>query len=223
MFTGLRTYNPYFGCKHHCYNDGCFAKKRLAHRIGTGINCQLCYDFKPHFHPKRLTRIPKDPRLFVGAHCDQFAEWVESGTIFIILDACKQTPKDQWFYETKNPRRYLEFLKFFPENTMLSTTIETNRVYNTKIRGRTPTPDQRLDSMLDVKEHADFPLHIAVEPILDFDLPVMVEWMRLIEPVKVAIGYDSLGNHLPSPPVEKTEKLIKELEGFTEVERKQIP
>lgn len=222
MFEDLRTWNPWFGCKYGCYRKGCWAYKRLAHRMGKMLKCQQCYDFKPHFHAERLTRIPRDPKIFVVAHGDLFGDWVPSGIIFMILEACRQTPKDLWFFETKNPRRYLEFLEFFPKNTMLSTTIETNRVFPTSIRGKTPFPDMRLEAMLEVKEQSEFPIHIANEPILPFDLEDMVEWMKMLEPKKISVGYDSLKNELPEMPKSKTLKLIKEYEKFTDVERKQL-
>lgn len=222
MFEGLTTWNPWFGCKYHCYKDGCWAKVRLAHRLGKMLKCQDCYDFKPHFHPERLARIPSAPKIFVVAHGDFFAPWVPSGVIYMVLEACRSKPKKLWFFESKNPRRYLEFLQFFPENTMLSTTIETNRVYPPKIRGRTPTPDQRFDKMLEVKEQSNFPIHVSNEPILDFDMDVLLGWMKTLEPAKVSVGYDSLKNNLPEPLVGKTFQYITELLKFTDVETKDL-
>lgn len=222
MFAGLQTWNPYFGCNYHCYKDGCWAYRKMSHRLGKKLKCQDCYDFKPHFHAERLTRIPRAPKIFVVAHGDLFGSWVPSGIIHMILEVCRQTPKQLWFFETKNPRRYLEFLQFFPENTMLSTTIETNRVYPVTIRGRTPTPDQRFDRILEVKEQTDVPLHVSNEPLLDFDLDILLEWMRTLEPAKISVGYDTLKNYLPEPLVGKTFKYITELHEFTDVETKDL-
>jgi len=218
MFSGLKTWNPYFGCNYHCYRDGCWARKKMAHRLGKMLKCNLCYDFKPHLHPKRLEHVPRDPKIFVGAHCDQFGDWVLSGTIHMILEVCRQTPKELWFFETKNPRRYLEFLDYFPENTVLSTTIETNR----KLvgMGRAPPTQERFESIYRVASR--FPVHVAIEPIMKFDLDIMVKWMKVLRPIKVAVGYDSLHNCLEEPSKAETLKLIEKLEQFTDVERKQL-
>ena len=216
----LKTYNPYFGCLHKCYHNGCWVKKRLAHRIGRGIKCQLCYDFTPHLHEKRLLKVPREPRIFVGAHCDQFGSWVPTEVIERVLAVCRENPKEMWFFETKNPRRYLKFLDQFPENTVLSTTIETNIPYSTEVRGNTLPPKNRYLDFLQVSKK--FPRHVSIEPIMKFDLEILVLWMKVIKPVKISVGYDSLRNCLPEPTKQKTMTLIKELEKFTEVERKFI-
>ena len=221
MFEGLKTWNPYFGCRHYCYRGGCWARRKLAHRLGTRLNCDLCYDFKPHFHPERLKRVPEDPRIFVVAHGDLFGWWVPREVIESILDVCRSIPKEMWFFETKNPKRYFEFLDLFPENTVLSTTIETNREYPFEVRGYTPPPIERFKHIYEVRTHG-FPVHVSIEPIMDFDHKVLIRWVKLIKPFKVAVGYDSLHNGLPEPYREKTLKLIRELEEFTDVERKQI-
>ena len=220
MFEGLRTWNPQFGCNFHCYRDGCWAKKKLAHRLGTMLNCQLCYDFKPHFHRERLWRIPSNPKIFVVAHGDLFGNWVPANVIEDILRVCRAKPKEMWFFETKNPERYLDFIDLFPENTMLSTTIETNRVYPPEIRGRTPEPFERVKAI--AKASVLYPVHIAIEPILDFDLDILLKWMKVIRPKKVSVGYDSLKNCLPEPSIGKTLQLINALTKFTDVERKDL-
>lgn len=188
------------------------------------LKCPLCYDFKPHYHGERLAliRIPRDPRIFVVAHGDLFGDWVPQVCIEYILGACRKVPKEMWFFETKNPQRYITYLDRFPKNTVLSTTIETNRTYPTEIRGYTPSPIQRFKAMIQIRENSRIPIHVSCEPLLDFDIDVMVAWLKRLMPIKVAVGYDSLHNNLPEPTKEKTLKFIEELEKFTDVERKQL-
>jgi len=88
-----------------------------------------------------------------------------------------------WFFETKNPVRYYDFLNVFPENTVLSTTIETNRNYKVS---KAPPTELRYLSMRVIKE---FPKHVSIEPIIKFDMEVLVAWMQKINPVKVSVGY----------------------------------
>ena len=63
-------------------------------------------------------------------------------------------------------------------------------------------------------------LFISIEPILDFDLQVMVRWMVQIKPKFVSIGADSKHHNLQEPGKKKVESLIKELKKITEVKIK---
>ena len=53
---------------------------------------------------------------------------------------------------------------------------------------------------------------ISMEPILDFDMDIILSWMDQIEPILISIGADSKGHNLPEPPPEKVTELITELE-----------
>ena len=52
---------------------------------------------------------------------------------------------------------------------------------------------------------------------MDFDIYEILDWIFKIEPTFVSIGADSGQNNLPEPPAWKINKLIEELEQFTEV------
>jgi hypothetical protein len=58
---------------------------------------------------------------------------------------------------------------------------------------------------------------ISIEPILDFDLEILVEWIRKIKPDFVSIGADSKGHNLPEPNRNDVDILIKNLREFTDV------
>ena len=62
---------------------------------------------------------------------------------------------------------------------------------------------------------------VTIEPIMDFDLDVMVEWMSEIKPMFVSIGADSKGCSLPEPPGEKVRALVAELREIAEVKLKE--
>jgi len=156
------------------------------------------------------------------AHGDLFGWWVPKTIIRSILRRCRLTPKEIWFFETKNPAGYVWFIDEFPENTVLSATIETNKTYPEEIRGSAPTQEIRFESLYKISKQYNFPIHISIEPIMDFDMDILVSWMKQLKPVKVAVGYDSLHNRLPEPSLSKTLRLIEGLEKFTEVERKDL-
>jgi hypothetical protein len=64
------------------------------------------------------------------------------------------------------------------------------------------------------------PLYITIEPIMDFDIDEMVEYIQQCDPKQVNIGADSMKSNLPEPSKEKVVKLIAELKKFTIVHEK---
>ena len=63
-----------------------------------------------------------------------------------------------------------------------------------------------------------FPAHFVlgttietIEPIMDFDLGILVGWMKQIQPQWISIGADSKGHNLPEPSSEKVLDLITAL------------
>jgi hypothetical protein len=58
---------------------------------------------------------------------------------------------------------------------------------------------------------------VSIEPIMDFDLEIFVQWLRDIGPVLVHVGYDNYNNSLPEPTLYKTKQLIDTLGSFTRV------
>ena len=53
---------------------------------------------------------------------------------------------------------------------------------------------------------------VTLEPILDFDVKVLVSWIKEINPEVVYVGYDSHPkNNLPEPPKLKVESFISKL------------
>ncbi len=208
------TWNPIVGCLHNCYNGRCWARmmaKRQKHR------CQLCYEFKPHIHFDRLKpfNVSKPKTIFVCSMSDLFGWFIPGRWIMYVLDVChKSKGPITWFFETKNPARYVSYIDIMPENIILSTTIETNLDIPVS---KAPPTYERYMVMRKIKGCKK---HVSIEPIIDFNLEVMVNWIRDIEPVKVTIGFDNYNANLPEPPLEKVIKLKRKLEDFTEVECK---
>ncbi len=50
-------------------------------------------------------------------------------------------------------------------------------------------------------------IKVTIEPVIDFDLDVMVNWVENINPCMVWLGYDSGKNKLPEPKLEKVRDL----------------
>jgi hypothetical protein len=63
---------------------------------------------------------------------------------------------------------------------------------------------------------------VSIEPIIYFDLGIMVAWMKNIKPEFVYVGYDNYNHRLPEPSLAQTEELMYELDKFTVIHRKTL-
>jgi hypothetical protein len=63
--------------------------------------------------------------------------------------------------------------------------------------------------------------YVTIEPIMKFDLPEMVEYVKRCKPSQVNLGLNSWDKvKLPEPSKEEVKELITELNMFTKVEIK---
>jgi hypothetical protein len=82
--------------------------------------------------------------------------------------------------------------------------------------GNSPLPSVRAKNMAVYK----WDKYITIEPIMDFDIDIMVQLIMDCNAKQVNIGADSGENNLPEPSKEKVLELISELEKFTIVHQK---
>lgn len=160
------------------------------------------------------TNLGKNNFIFVCAQNDLFAEGVSTSIIDQTLEYCS-TFDSQYLFQSKNPKRFAEFE--LPTNSVICTTIETNRWYPEKMNNA-PHPEERAKAMEIASKR--YPAYVTIEPIMDFDLDELVGLIRKCNPVQVNIGADSGGNNLPEPCKEKIIALINELKKFTVIDKK---
>lgn len=129
-----------------------------------------------------------------------------------IIKRLNEFPTNTYLLQSKNPKGFLDFAGLYPPKTIFGTTIETNRDAMARIHSKAPAPSDRKTWIYNMPRRM-----VNIEPIMDFDLDVMVRWMRVIRPEYVSIGADSKDHGLPEPTQEKVRALVKELEKFTEV------
>jgi len=201
------TWNTVKGeCPHNC--GYCYMK---------GIAKRFCKPQSPvHFDEKELeTNLGEGNFIFVGSSNDLFAKDIPAEWIQKTLDHCRKFD-NRYLFQTKNPARFDDYLRFILRRDILVTTIETNRYY--PAMGNAPHPYDRVKAMESpcIRKNS----MITIEPIMDFDLPEFLEWMKRCNPEQVNIGADTGNNHLPEPPKEKVLELITALEGFTTVKQK---
>jgi len=169
------------------------------------------------FDEKELkTDLGKGNIIFVGSSCDMFADGIPDVWITTILMQCNRYPNNTYLFQTKNPKRFQSFQRIFPKSKIIGITLETNRENNL---GKAPPRSARMDWFT-----IDYPLlkrkMVTIEPIMDFDVMHLGDWIKRINPEFVNIGADSKGHNLPEPSKEKIEALIKELKKFTKVNLK---
>jgi len=191
------TWNPIRGeCPHQC------------------IYCYMRRFPQPEFRfvKKELeTDLGHGNFIFVGSSTDMWADVALSDWLFLALHHC-QAFDNTYLFQTKNPKRYRYFS--FPIHFILGTTIETNRTYNAS---NAPDTIYRYREMV---AYSHTPKMVSIEPIMDFDLDVMVDWISKIAPQFVSIGADSKRHNLIEPPPDKINSLVQELSKITEVRLK---
>ena len=184
-------------------------------------DCSYCYmkrfpQGNLRFDEKELkTNLGEGNFIFVGSSCDMFADDVSHTWIYSILTYCKKYPKNIYLFQTKNPSKFIHFKDYFPKNSILGTTIESNRDTPSKA----PSTEKRV-AWMSCEELYGFRKMITIEPIIDFDVPYLVDMIKRVRPEFVNIGADSTNNNLPEPSEYKIQLLIKELEKFTKVNLK---
>jgi protein gp37 len=204
------TWNPVIGCLHKCAY--CWARDYAEVKL-----CQTekyMDGFMPKFFKHELSKRYKNKFVFAVDMGDLFGQWVPKDWIEAVLTSVYRNPTSQYLFLTKNPGRYYEFMDSFPRNVVLGTTIESNRNYPVS---DAPSPAERYYAMSNLPWGKKL---ISIEPIMDFDLDVLVQWMKEIHPTIVYIGYDNYQCYLPEPSMEKILQLIAELEKFTRVRKK---
>jgi hypothetical protein len=180
-------------------------------------DCSYCYmkrypQPKLHFDEKELkTDLGHGNFIFVGSSCDMWAEEIPNEWIAKVLKHCRDNDVyNRYLFQTKNPLRFQDWI--FPDSTTLGTTIESNHF----LTGTSPAPSERYKEMCRLFRHK----MVSIEPIIDFDLDILVGWIKEIQPEFVSIGADSGGNNLPEPSPKKVAALIEALKGITEVRLK---
>ena len=188
-------------------------------------DCSYCYmkrfqQPELHFDEKELkTNLGSDNYIFVGSSCDMWANQIPPLWIERTLDHCNQYNKNRYLFQSKNPERFSDVITELPENTILSTTIETTKDEYYNFSGGQKFSN-RIESLILLSDA--FPIMITIEPIMDFELDDFIYWLDLLNNIyQINIGADSSNNKiLPEPPAWKIKELIEELEKFTTVFQK---
>lgn len=208
-------WNPFVGCRHECNYCLSSFQRQLKRQVH---HCQECADFTPHEHEKRLENsLPRtDVGEFIFTCSNGDVAFCSTPFLERILSRVREEPQKTFLIQSKNPSTFNRVK--FPDNVILGTTIETTRPDIYEGISEAPIPEQRFRDLKAIKHSRKM---VTIEPICEFDLETLVEWICEINPEMVWVGYDSKKNFLPEPDLEKTLELIRRLraKGFDVIEK----
>jgi len=210
----VKQWNPFRGCLWNCAYCRSSFQAQLKRWAGSKDGCQKCYNYAPHPHPEKLTQTLPETRymqfIFVCA-CGDIA-FCRRKYLEKIVARIREEKTKTFLIQSKYPRSFERVN--FPDNVVLGTTIETNRDELYCEISKAPRPSQRYRDF----KRIEHPLKmVTMEPLVDFDLDVIVDWTEGINPCMTWLGYDSKSNFLPEPELDKVKALYWELgrRGFT--------
>ena len=206
----VKQWNPFVGCRFDClYCKTSFQRQAKRQKQ----NCITCYRYEPHEHPERLSvSLPKTRNgefIFTCANSD--ISFCPTEFLERIVARIAREKEKTFLIQSKNPKTFGRVV--FPPNVILGITIETNRdaLYQSAGMSKAPPPSQRFADFLKIQNARKM---VTIEPVLQFDLEVMVNWIKQLTPVKVWIGYDSKNNNLPEPELSMVKALKHGIEQF---------
>lgn len=116
--------------------------------------CELCRDFKPHFHPERLeefSKIKKPSKIFVCSCADIFASWTKPEWRESILNEMAKYPQHNYQLLTKQPQEIPKG-RDFGKNVWIGATV---------------TKQDEIDKIDEIKKVKCGVKFISFEPLLE--------------------------------------------------------
>lgn len=181
-----KQWNPFVGCKFDCaYCKSSFQKQQ--HRQTS--KCSDCGTYAPHKHIQRLgDSLPKTKFMqFIFTCASGDISFCPTPYLRQIMHRIHNEPDKNFLLQSKNPATFDRFVHI-PDNVMLGTTIETNRDELAATASLAPSPTRRYLDLLAI----DHPLKmVTLEPMMEFDLDVILEWMTKLKPCLIWMGFNS--------------------------------
>ena len=206
-----KSWNPFVGCGFDCtYCEASY--KRLLRWEGRLHRCPKCVEYEPHTHPERFDRVPSEKVVFACSNGDiSFCDPAFVDKIVGVIREDKKVGR-VFLLQSKNPLCFARLLNGLPQNVVLMTTLETNRDAGYPEVSKAPLPSQRFQNFLQL----DWPRKaLVMEPILDFDLDVILEWAAELKPEATFVGFESKRKCvLPEPSILKVSDLHRGLRGL---------
>lgn len=199
MFLSVtKVWNVQTGCLHNCVY--CWARSLAEGRLKDKPRYKE--GFVPRFNPEEMSKRFK-PGEFIFLSSMGDICFATDENFRDVLAHINKFPETQFLIQTKNPSWLHQWV--FSSSVYIGTTIESNRPYSGT---NAPSPALRYATLASHPHRLKF---LSIEPVMDFDLDVMVRWAKNIKPAIIEIGADNHGYSLPEPPWEKVRELLKAL------------
>lgn len=203
-------WNPFKGCEFDCiYCRESFQRmeKRDAH------GCADCISYKPHAHAEALTKsLPATEFMeFIFTCASGDIAFCDDEYLSRIVTRIRNEPNKSFLLQSKNPVTFNRIR--FPRNVVLGTTLETTFDDGYERISKAPHPSQRFLDFLAL----DHPTKVVtLEPLIEFDLDVMVAWLEELRPRFIWIGLDSKScltrkHGIAEPSIDKVMDLYRQL------------
>ena len=165
------------------------------------------YTGKPYLVEHELRKsLGSGKFIFVCSMMDLFAEEIPDGWIYDVIARCRRYD-NKYLFQSKNPRRMVDYKGYLPENSILATTIETETLKAEM--GLAPPPWHRAYALNNLS--FSFSTMVTIEPVMDFSVSILSKIIETCRPEWVNIGADSKGHNLPEPSADKIKALIDNL------------
>jgi hypothetical protein len=218
MYANAKTWNPFKGCRFDCtYCEPTFklqAKRQGRTKSTRPGGCFDCYRYVPHYHEDRLDKIPGTKEIvFVCGNADiSFCspEFTRKIIASVRADLLKSRKKKTYYFQSKKPAYFRPFLKEFPPEVILVTTLETNRDEGYRHISKAPLPSVRYRQFRSLA----YPRKVlTIEPVIDFDPNTFFRWIVDLLPEYVWLGFNSKPESiaLPEPSEKKVQDLVNRL------------
>jgi len=205
MYSDAKTWNPFKGCRFDC--TYCKPSFQLQSKRQKQI-CMKCYQYVPHCHEERLKSIPSAAIIFVAGNADiSFCPPSFTKKIIEAIKQHKPRMEKTYYFQSKRPEYFSQFIPLFPDNVILLTTLETNRDKGYKAVSKAPLPSVRYQQFKKLK----YPRKVVtIEPVMDFDEDVFPKWIVGLKPEYVWLGLNSRPDsvQMPEPSPKNIKKLV---------------
>ena len=177
-------------------------------------HCLKCVNYEPHTHPERLDRLPSDRAIFVLSNGD--ISFCDPDLVHKIVEVMRKDRRSNrvFLLQSKNPACFTKILLGLPRNVVLMTTLETNRDSQYSEVSKAPLPSQRFQDFLQLAWPRKA---LVMEPILRFDLSIVLDWATKLNPEAIFIGLESKRKcTLEEPSISQVQELHEKLrnQGF---------
>ncbi len=203
-------WNPFKGCDFDClYCRESFQRmeKRDAH------GCADCLAYRPHAHAEALTKsLPATGYMeFIFTCASGDIAFCDDEYLSRIVARIQNETDKSFLLQSKNPATFHRIR--FPRNVILGTTLETTNDVGYDRISQAPPPSLRFRDFLTVNHPAKM---VTLEPLIEFDLDIMVSWIEELRPRFIWIGLDSKNclsrkHGIAEPSIEKVLDLYREL------------